>query len=123
MNIDSNIMSWIGKAKGLNAWRNHPILRANSVWEMLPGLKKALVVFSAYLVVDTGYRAIKGKGKDDHGHGGHDDHGHEDHHHGSDDHGEKQWVKTIGSGRAEKKTLSTSAMNFRTPFWWNLRDQ
>ena len=119
-------MSWIGKAKGLNAWRNHPILRANSVWEMLPGLQKALVVFGAYLVVDTGFQAIKGKGKSDH----HDGHGHEDARHGGhekhDDEGEKVWVKTIGSGRAVSKPLSTSAMNFRTPFWWNVfehRDQ
>ena len=81
-------------------------------------------MFSAYLVVDTGYQAIKGKGKDDHGHGhgGHDDHGHEDHHHGSD-HQERSSGLKQSDLVEQKKTLSTSAMNFRTPFWWNLRDQ
>jgi hypothetical protein len=119
-------MSWIGKTKGLNAWRNHPLLRANSVWEMLPGLKKALVVFSAYCVVDLGYQAIKGKKDDHHGGHGHDDShgghgGHDNHSHGGDD-GEKEWVKTIGSGRAVQKPLAHSAAHFRTPFWWNVRD-
>ena len=99
-------MSWIGKAKGLNAWRNHPIPAQTAFGKCCPVLKR-LSLCSVCLVVDAGYNAIKRKGKDDHGHGhgGHDDHGHGDA--GGDHGGEKQWIKTIRSGRAEKKTLST----------------
>ena len=87
------------------------MLRPNNVWEYLPGLKKALVVFGAYVVVDFGYQAVTGKkggGHDDHGHGGHDDHGHgEEHHEGTNIQG---WKKTVGTNRPHP--VSTSARQF-----------
>lgn len=99
-------MSWAGRGgnKALNAWRNHPLLRPNSVWEYLPGLKKALVVFGAYVVIDTGYNAMTKKK-----HGGHE--GHSDHH-GDDHHEEtkeRAWTKTVTTSPPRHKTISTSA--------------
>ena len=53
-------MAW----RGLNAWRSHSLLTPNSIWEYLPGLKKAIVVFGAYCVVDAGYNAVNPKEDD-----------------------------------------------------------
>lgn len=113
-------MSWISRG-GLNAWRNHPMLRPNSVWECLPGLKKALVVFGAYCVVDFGYNAIASKKSGGHHEGDHhggNDH-HDDHHHSSS---EVNWTKSVSAGRPVSTSARTdfvySTAHFQVPTAW-----
>ena len=60
-----------------DAWRSHPSLVPKGPWQFAPGLQKALIAFTAFVVVDKVYSTLSNKGKDDaHGHGAEAAHGH-----------------------------------------------
>ena len=53
-----------------DAWRSHPVI-SNGVKHMFPGLRKAAIIFGAYLVVDTAWSLASSAGASSshHGHG------------------------------------------------------
>jgi hypothetical protein len=70
-----------------DAWRSHEVLRAKNFFEFMPGLRKALIAFGGFVVVEKAYTTLR-KPADDHhdAHGaGHDDAHGAAHGHGSSD--------------------------------------
>ena len=55
---------------------------------MLPGLKRAIPLFGAYVLFDLAYSKFAGSGHDDHGH--HADHGE------AEDEASYEWQKELG---------------------------